>query len=393
MGGSNADDLDAMLDGLAVEDEQQAEGGAQPAPSAAPQSGVRATASAYRGRRHFDDLFTEDSAPIAHSPTGGPEEKVAYFREKMKRLETKVSRFKEAWAAREVELDALERIVARERQASEQNRQRARALDAFVAQKKAEMAAYSKRVAAAFTEKDAIEKSLREELDRIRATAEREREELRRTLGSFDQDLAERNEAITALKATIELQKHTVEARTRELKQAKIHAEESRAELLEGLRALNKEVATRDEKIQALRASTGSASHQTQDRDGLFAEASEAIASRDAKLAKYRRAFDRAKTEIHRLQFEAGSLRRELEEARRRRRSTGLGDGWEAVDAFTEVLEMSELAERVAERLELVAEEVLQSPKVRRADVREIVELAGRLRDAIDRIQRAADRR
>lgn len=388
----NADDRNTVPSGLGTEKKPKPKNGWPLATTVVARPAPGPPTDTYKGRRQFHDLFIEDGPPISHSPAGGPEEKVAYFREKLRRLEVKVARFRAAWATRDTEVDKLERIVARERKASNENRRRAQALGAFVARMKAEMQAYSKRVATAFSEKDTIERRLREEIDRIRASADRERDELRQTLDSFDQDLAERNESIRALKATIELQKDTVQARTRELIQARNHAEESRTELLEGLRSLNKEVAARDEEINALRASGRESRMSTQVLDGQVAEASEAIAARDAKLARYERALRNTKNEVYRLQFEVGSLRRELQESRTKRRSTGIGEGWEAVDAFAEVLEMSALAERVARRLEMVVRKTLQGPKIYRSDVRDIAKLAGRLRDCLDRVHSAASR-
>ena len=70
----------------------------------------RGSLTDWKGRTPFEELFVPDASPLPSS-RGGLEEKVEFFREKLKRVESQVTRFREAWGVREGELDTLEALI------------------------------------------------------------------------------------------------------------------------------------------------------------------------------------------------------------------------------------------------------------------------------------------
>ncbi len=80
----------------------------------------------WSGRTAFDDLFVTDTAALP-SARGGAEEKVEYFREKLKRSEAMTARFREAWQVREREMDVVESLMDQEKGRTEE--QAAKAAD------------------------------------------------------------------------------------------------------------------------------------------------------------------------------------------------------------------------------------------------------------------------
>ena len=114
---------------------------------------VAITPGQWSGRTTFDDLFVTDSAPLP-SARGGPEEKVEYFREKLKRSEAMTARFRDAWQTREKEMDHVETLMEQERGRAEEQAnkvveltQKLQALEGFLEQKKKEFEAYGQKVA------------------------------------------------------------------------------------------------------------------------------------------------------------------------------------------------------------------------------------------------------
>ncbi len=192
MGGESLDfdELDAALDGLSNKKDAETPGaegvpdvsvGAEPPPLQPPPPPRRPRRSVSRdlsqlpdswgGRSNFDDLFVVDTGSLP-SARGGLEEKVEYFREKLKRSEAMTARFREAWQTRDSEMDVLEALMERERvkadEGSHQNAeltQKLQALEHFIEQKKNEFEAYGRKVQAAFEQKDQQEQELRSEID------------------------------------------------------------------------------------------------------------------------------------------------------------------------------------------------------------------------------------
>jgi chromosome segregation ATPase len=187
------EDIDALLGGLEEEASGESDPPADhpgpaehsgPAESAGPPTGPpaipkRMSPKECKGRTEFPDLFAQDSAALP-AVRGGPEEKVEYFREKLRRAEAQIGRFREAWDVRTAEMGAVESLHAQERKRAEEATKAAQQMQAFMEQKKLEFEAYGKKVTQAFAEKDADEKSLREDLETARietfeARAEAER--------------------------------------------------------------------------------------------------------------------------------------------------------------------------------------------------------------------------
>ncbi|MEE8409519.1 MAG: hypothetical protein V3T05_07935, partial [Myxococcota bacterium] len=364
----------------------------------------------YQGRMPFEELFASESAPMP-AATGTPQEKVAYFREKLRRMEEKVSSFKQAWTTRESEMDALEALVKREQKRAEEADNQFEVLQDFITRKKAEMDQYGKQVTAAFSEKDAAETQLRAEVEKIRAEGDKEREELYNTLESFDQDLIKRNEAIRRLKATIKLQRDTVEARNKEIQDAKDRSEEGREELLSGLKSVNRDLADRDAMIRKLEATSSAQQHLIEAREEQVQklaskvktasavgsggdELEEAIIARNLKLAKYKKALQGAKSEIHRLQLELSSKKRELDEAQRhgggRGASHGAPDSWDQADNLAQLEKATSIAERLLSELEIRTQQIFDDVGVRSNARRHVEKLMTKLGKAIALIQKAA---
>ncbi|MEO0813926.1 MAG: hypothetical protein AAFY60_13750, partial [Myxococcota bacterium] len=196
MGGGSLDfdELDAALDGLsqkkAAEGEAETPEGAPEAPDASagppplqppppPRRPPRRASSkdpsqlpdSWGGRTNYDDLFVVDTGSLP-SARGGLEEKVEYFREKLKRSEAMTARFREAWQTRDSELDILEALMERERGKAEESahsnaelNQKLTQLNQFIEEKKTQFETYGQKVQAAFEQKEQQEQELRSELE------------------------------------------------------------------------------------------------------------------------------------------------------------------------------------------------------------------------------------
>ncbi|MBC7792125.1 MAG: hypothetical protein H7Z43_00325 [Clostridia bacterium] len=312
MGGAglDLDELDAALDGLShkqkaaqvVQAEPASEGapptmsalegsdvvggsvsgapGAPPPPPRRParpsvraKDGSLTLPASWSGRTNFDDLFVNDTAPMP-AGRGGLEEKVEYFREKLKRSEAMTARFREAWSVRDRELDVLEGMMEQERGRAEDQSgkngdltQKLTALEQFLDQKKREFEAYGQKVQAAFAQKDQTEKDLRAEIAGFQQQA--------------DADLLEKEGEVRGLQGQIEVL-------TQELEHEREGREKERA-------GAASEVQSRDQRIQELETKSGDLSVE------LETASQELLDTRDAlegDIAVRNEAIDKLKVTI-----------------------------------------------------------------------------------------------
>ncbi len=70
----------------------------------------RSASQAWAGRTRFEELFVPDSNPLPTS-RGGLEQKVEFLREKLKRTEAQVMKFRNAWSVRESEMEHIETLL------------------------------------------------------------------------------------------------------------------------------------------------------------------------------------------------------------------------------------------------------------------------------------------
>lgn len=118
----------------------------------------------YQRRHAFGDLFV-GVAP-GSPPRGGVEEKLEYFRERVRALEATLHNAEVAFATRDAELDAVELLWGRERTRAEGLQKQARDLQEFINQKKAELESFNAKVKEAMAAREIAALELRDELER-----------------------------------------------------------------------------------------------------------------------------------------------------------------------------------------------------------------------------------
>ncbi len=225
----------------------------------------------WNGRTNFDDLFVADTGPVP-AGRGGLEEKVEYFREKLKRSEAMTARFREAWQVRDKEMDVLEALMEQERTKAEgesgktsELTQKLGALEQFLDQKKREFETYGQKVQAAFAQKDQAEKDLKAQLagfeERLNAELAEKDGEIRGLAGQVDaltseleqtRETAQRDQA----NAGREIQERDERIQDFETKTGdlNIELEHVRQELLDTRDTLERDIAVRNEAIDKLKA-------------------------------------------------------------------------------------------------------------------------------------------
>ena len=235
----------------------------EPAPSALQE---------WTGRAAFEDLFVAD-ASAAPALRGSLEEKVEYFRDKLRRAESQAARFRDAWQTRDREIDALENFLKKaSAKASEHDaegaalKQKLATLEAFVEQKKQEFEAYGRKDNGLLAQRDEDEKKLRLELEgaaqeKSRAVANKEieiRGLQEQVLALQDELQGEHrlrqadNQALGARLAEREQELERSQASHREHREA---LDVVREELRESHEAFERDLALRNEAIDKLKAS------------------------------------------------------------------------------------------------------------------------------------------
>ncbi len=164
-------------------------------PPPLPETSKRTLEGDFTGRTEFPDLFKADSV-TGDLARMTPEEKVHFFRQKLKFAEEQISRFKDAWSTRTRELDHLEVLLDNSRKETDQTKVRLGHLEKFLDEKREELDRYAKSVADAFAEQEEKENSLREQLAEELAEAERLRDEAMTAERSRDEINRERTELL-----------------------------------------------------------------------------------------------------------------------------------------------------------------------------------------------------
>jgi chromosome segregation ATPase len=207
-GRQTGEELDSLLGGLEADTAKVSTDAPKPPPLQRPPSGP------YKGRTPFPDLFAaEASAQPTAAVRGGPEEKIEYFREKLRRAEAQIARFREAWQAREWDLDSAEVLIAEQKKRADESTAALQQVQLFLEKKKEEFEAYSKKVTQAFADKDASEKKLREELAALRQQIDGERREIMQSQEQSEHEVQLRDEAVKKLKEAIASQRRALEER------------------------------------------------------------------------------------------------------------------------------------------------------------------------------------
>ncbi|MEL6544415.1 MAG: hypothetical protein AAFQ82_07300 [Myxococcota bacterium] len=229
-------------------------------PPPLPESTKRSLEGEFTGRTEFPDLFKAETVGGDVSRMT-PEEKVGFFRQKLKISEEQLTRFKDAWQIRTRELDHLEVLLANSRTRFDQNQERLGQLETFLDEKRSELDRYARSVAEAFKEQEEKENSLREQLadelaegERLRdeaMTAERSRDEINRErsellprLQELEQKSRSDTEALEDARGEIAMLRKRLESRDAQLEEVKNDFEETEARLRNA-------AANRDEELTA----------------------------------------------------------------------------------------------------------------------------------------------
>ena len=250
--------------------------GAPPSPPGAPRAAppppaatkVLPLGAEWRGRTPFEGLF---SAPRESGPSlsagAGLEEKIEYFRDRVKRMEADAARFREAWQTREKEITELEDIY---------NNFRAR-----LQQTSEELTTTKDNLAKKSQELDDVNRSSQEQLQ----TARDLEQGLREQIGSLEQHNQEISTALTEATGNYEKQRQeNADLRTEMDKQVR--------ELTDDGAQLRQQIT---DNTQQWTTQRGELEHQLldanqtiQQKDGELHERHEEI----AKLRRFRAAFD-----------------------------------------------------------------------------------------------------
>jgi hypothetical protein len=171
---------------------------------------VSGQAPVWTGKTAFTDLFVVESM-VPPALGAGPQEKVEYFREKLRRSETLLGRLREAWAVREREVDHLESLWQQAKVQADESMhkvqelsQRMSAMERFLEQKKHEFEQYGQRVTQLFAGKEEALKAAQariEVLEQALGEAENHSGDARAAL---EHDVQVRDEALARLKVALE---------------------------------------------------------------------------------------------------------------------------------------------------------------------------------------------
>lgn len=234
------EDLDALLGALEAP-ASPPPGDGEPSRASPPAPVAAAPASAgetNRGHTDFSDLFASDKAA---PPRGDLDEKIEWFRDRLRRAEAQLARVREAWGTRDAELAAAESELARERAVSESARAQVAAMQRFLEHKKSELVAYGAKVKQALIDKDlrieVLEQELAEQQEALEAERHDAREQRDRTdaatveaAQTMEQELASQRQALEAERRDARKQRDRADA-------AAIQAAATIAKLSDGLRA------------------------------------------------------------------------------------------------------------------------------------------------------------
>ncbi len=271
----------------------------EPAPGTPPPLARKKPSGPYTGRTHFDDLFASDTNPLP-AVRGSLEEKVEYFREKLKRAETQVTRFREAWDIREAEMDTADQALEEERAKSADVIAKFRELEKFIADKKRDFEAYGQKVTQAFAEREAVEQKLKAALEAAREEAQAKtrevaelQEAMERELQARDEEIEARNEVEADYKREVEKRDQLIGRLKEEVGARGERVQELEFELHQRDQAQTKletNLGVHDQAIEKLKAAVLADRERLKERDQqistLSEQVSEALAERDAIKAE-----------------------------------------------------------------------------------------------------------
>lgn len=284
----NTEDVDialAVLGGPSVAGgtgEWRPEDGAS-SPPALPSATQGRPPGPYTGRTRFDNLFQSDNISSARA-SGGPEEKVTYFRDKLRHAEGQIARLREAWAIREGELDTLEALLAEERERGSGGSARLAALERFLADKKQEFDDYAKKVTEAFAAKEKDQEQLQEQLRNLKAEIAEKEKAFRSSVLGYEDELARRDTRVQQLLEALKEARGGLDEREQRFEAVNARFFEA-AEELSTVRgqetALRAQIETHERTISALRTSLSLAQDEV-------AIAKESVARLESELAQVR---------------------------------------------------------------------------------------------------------
>jgi DNA repair exonuclease SbcCD ATPase subunit len=117
--------------------------------------------------KHVDPVRVDGDDQLGRSTS---EEKVAILRKKVRALEDRMQSIRDAWGAKESELDEARQEAQREKELREEAEASVKKLNAFIQAKKQEVEAYHNRV------QEALREQMRREQEALQEAAKRERE-------------------------------------------------------------------------------------------------------------------------------------------------------------------------------------------------------------------------
>jgi chromosome segregation ATPase len=223
------------------------------------------------------------------------EDKVEHLRAQLKQSEATLAEVREAWAAREGEVDELKTAVARERQRADQANERRAAIEDFFERKKAEFTDYIGQVTKAFADKDEAEKSLREQIEKLRGEAAARGEELHA-------DQEELRSELEDLRAELEF--------------TAAREEDARREVTDTRESLEHEIALRDEAIAKLKKLADELRASVSEREATIEEQMDAFAEQDKRAARLLAEKQKLERELSAKAAEASDEHDTLEEVR-----------------------------------------------------------------------------
>ena len=320
------------------------------------------TPGQWNGRTPFDDLFVSDAAPLP-SARGGLEEKVEYFREKLKRSEAFTARFRDAWQTREKELDVLEAMMTQERGKAEDLTtkvndltQKLQALETFVDQKKREFEAYGQKVAQAFAQREDQDKELKRQIEQKSGELEGVRNQLQVANDELEHERRVHTEDSKALNEQLAERDSRFDEADKKNAELSQEIEVAREELLDTKQALEHDIGVRNESIEKLKASVESQRTALTERDQQIEQLNAQVATFTDELNQMRADLDMARqTGEHDVQVRdeaIGKLKEGIERQRagiaeRDEQLTGLREQNEAKDAqLAEITEARDQAVR-----------------------------------------------
>jgi chromosome segregation ATPase len=360
----------------------------------------------------FDDLFATDSSS-PQPAGGGPEAKIEYLRDKLKRAEAQLGQFRQAWTVREREMDGLEtwadeageRALAVQIQLDQAN-QKLKETEAFFKTKKHELEVYSQKVAQSFSELQQTEAGLRRELVELGGEAQRQRErvtELCEAVGERDRTIAqlqaavgnERDQAATAKRqqqTVAELRGETT-AQKRRIEELEVELETAREEAFELRGGRDQESTQHAAERNRLTAEVAALSHRLRQREDAAGSAKQELALRAVEMEAH-------EEELLRAQRESETTREALREQAHRieeleitlveaQRGVGAATGVSAPDpavlaeACDAAVEGATALEQVNQSLRQAGVTTTEQRKLMRAGVNKLLTAITRIRRAV----------